>query len=299
MNQVPSDKLFAPAFRYQRLGWLFTVIVAIMVYIATFAMAAEAALSSMSLSRGENLRNHLTIEIPAVDDESATPQAERVRQALSVLRAMPGVENAEALSDADTARLLKPWIDDADLLKRLPLPTLISVARRGGETPSADDIGEKLEPVIRDARVDDHAAWLDDFSHFIGSLVLLAGFMIVLTGFALIISISLICRAVMATERDTVELLHIMGASDATIASHFQHHAWRLAFPAAIAGFLLAALSLGALMLALRHVIDPAALPMMRWAAIGLLLILVPLAAIATAVLSARLTVAKFLQPAS
>jgi cell division protein FtsX len=90
-----------------------------------------------------------------------------------------------------------------------------------------------------------------------------------------------------------------MGASDATIAGHFQHHAWRLARKAAGIGFLLAAISFAALLFALRHMIDPTALPLIRWLALGLLLILVPLAAIGTAVLSARRTVFKFLQPIS
>jgi cell division transport system permease protein len=294
-----SEQLFAPAFRYQRLGWLFTAIVAILVYLATFAMAAEAVLSSVSLSRGESLRNHMTIEIPAEGDESSTPQSERIRQAMAILRAMPEVESAVLLSDADAARLLKPWIDDPELIKKLPLPALIDVTRRAGVGLTAEDVGDKLEAVVSDAHVDDHAAWLADLSRFIGSLVFLAGFMILLTGLALVIAISLICRAVMATERDTVELLHIMGASDATIAGHFQHHAGRLARNAALAGFVLATASLAALLFALRHMIDPGVLPLLRWLALGLLLILVPLAAIGTAMLSARLTVFKFLHPIS
>ncbi|HUY68678.1 MAG TPA: hypothetical protein VMV79_05195 [Alphaproteobacteria bacterium] len=293
-----TERLFAPAFRYQRLGRLFVAITVIMVYIATFAMAAEAGLSSLGLTRGEDLQGRLTVEIPAPADESATSQDSRIDQALAVLRAVPGVARAAPLSDADIARLLKPWISDPDLIAKLPLPALIDVQRAPGAALTADALEAKLKPVAPGAQVEDQAAWLGDVAQFIKSLAVLAGVMIVLTGLALVIAIGLICRAVMATERETVTLLHIMGASDAAIAGHFQYHALRLARGAAALGFVLALLSLAALLFALRHVIDLGAMPLWREVELILLLILVPLAAIGAAVLAARHTVFALLHTA-
>src|ERR1700722_17839029 len=122
---MSAPLLFAPSFRHQKLGWLFIAIVMIMVYIATFAMAAEAALSSVTLSRNQGLANHLTIEIPAVEDESSTPQAARIKQAVAVLHAVPDVINVRPVPEEETERLLQPWIAEPELLKKLPLPALI------------------------------------------------------------------------------------------------------------------------------------------------------------------------------
>ena len=146
----------------------------------------------------------------------------------------------------------------------------------------------RLRTVVSDARVDDHAAWLADLAHLVRSLAALAGLMIALTGLALVIAIALICRAVMATERDTIELLHVMGAGDGSIARHFQSHAWRLAWPAALAGFLLAVISLGFLLFFIRHVVDLSTLQFSRWIGLVLLMIVVPCAAVMAAALSAR-----------
>jgi cell division transport system permease protein len=293
---MASHLLFAPAFRHQKLGWLFAAIVAIMVYIATFAMAAEAALSSVTLSRDEGLANHLTVEIPAVEDESSTPQAERIKQAVAVLRGIPELKDIKPVPEEETARLLAPWISEPELLKKLPLPALVDVERASGSGLTASALEDRLRTAVSDARVDDHAAWLADLAHLVRSLAALAGLMIALTGLALVIAIGLICRAVMATERDTIELLHIMGAPDRGIARHFQFHAWRLAGPAALAGFVLAVFSLGFLLFFIRHVVDISALQLARWVALGLLVILVPVAAVAAASLSARFSVLRLLQ---
>src|SRR5271154_7021430 len=111
--------VFAPAFRHRRLGWFFALLVGIMVYLASFATAAEATLSMMTVTWDRDMESRLTVEIPAVDDEASTPQPERVAQVLAVLRAMPGVERATPLSEDETARLLKPWIKQPELLKEL------------------------------------------------------------------------------------------------------------------------------------------------------------------------------------
>jgi cell division transport system permease protein len=120
--------------------------------------------------------------------------------------------------------------------------------------------------------------------------------MIALTGLALMIAIGLICRAVMATERDTVELLHVMGAADGNIARHFQSHAWRLAWPAALAGFALAVLNLVLLLFFIRHVVDLSSLQIARWFELTVLVVIVPLAAVGAAALSARYSVIRLLR---
>ncbi len=292
---MASPLLFAPAFRHQKMSWLFVLIVAIMVYIATFAMAAEAALTSLSLSRNEGLADHLTVEIPAVEDEASTSQPERIKQAIALLQATPGVKDVRALPEEETERLMSPWISDSELLKKLPLPALIDV-ERSDKSVTAAMLEDRVHPAVSDVRADDHAEWLADLAHLVGSLAALAGLMIALTGLGLVIAIGLICRAVMATERDTIELLHVMGAPDGNIARHFQFHARRLAKPAAIAGFVLAVLSLVLLLFSIRHVVDIASLQWLRWAGLAMLMITVPAAAVIAASLSARFSVLRLLQ---
>ncbi len=288
--------VFSPAFRYQHLSWFFVALVGIMVYVATFATAAEATLSAITLTWDTGVESRLTIEIPAVEDEANMPQIERVRQTLAILKAQPDIALVMPLPDDEAARLLKPWISQPELLKAIALPTLIDVERKTGSSLTAATLQDKLKNVAEDIHVDDHAAWLADMNHLVNGLALMAGLMILLTAVTLIIAVSLICRAIMATEHDTIALLHIIGADDDAIAKTFQYHARRLAGRASMVGFILALISVGILLFFLRRFADPALLQPMHWAGLAASVLVVPLAAIAMAALSARLSALKLLR---
>jgi cell division transport system permease protein len=292
-------RIFAPAFRHERLSWFFTAIVGMMVYLATFAMAAEASLSAITYVWDNSVANRLTVEIPAVDDESSTTQAERVRQTMSVLRAMPEIAQVTLVPDTETARLLKPWINQADLLKILPVPTLIDITRNPGSALTADAIEDRLKTTVKDARVDDHAAWLVDRARLVQGLGALGGLIILLTAVTLAVAVSLICRVLMANERETIALLHIMGAEDSDIAQHFQFHARSLSRPPALAGFLCAVLSAGVLLFFLRHFADPTTLQPAHWLGLMALTLLAPVIAVWIAATSARLSALKLLRSMS
>ncbi len=288
--------IFAPAFRHQRLGWLFAALIGILVYVASFAMAAEATLSAITFTWDKGMETRMTVEIPAVNDESSVSQADRVRQVTSILRAMPEVTSVTPVADEETARLLKPWISSPELLKALPMPSLIDIERKAGSSLTANAVEDLLKNTISDTHVDDHAAWLADMSHLVTGLAAIAGLMIFLTGVTLIIAVNLMCRAIMATERDTLALLHSMGAEDDDIARNFQFHAYRLAGKAAWPGFAFALLSAGILLFFLRHFANPESLRLLHWIGLGAAVFLVPLVAIWIAAVSARLSTLKLLR---
>jgi cell division transport system permease protein len=233
--------LFATSFRRQRIGSLFTAVVGFMVFAATIAVAAETALSAVTLTWDSSVKSRMTVEIPAVEDEANMSQADRVKQSLAILRAMPDVAEAVPVPDSETTRLLQPWITDPELLKSLPIPALIDVVRRAGSVLPADVVRDHLKSVVPDIKVDDHAAWLMDLARLVRGLVAIGGVMMLLAALTLGIAVSFFCRAVMSSERNTVTLLHIMGADDDDIARHFETLARRMATVPALCGFLAAA----------------------------------------------------------
>lgn len=287
---------FEPSFRHRRLGAFLSTIVGIMVFLASFVMAAEASLSAMTLLWNQDLRNRLTVEIPAMEDESAVSQPDRVKQALAIVRAMPGVAAATPVHDDEAARLLQPWIGDADLLKALPIPSLIEIERAPGSSLDAENVHQQLKPTLRDVRVDDHAEWLEDLARFVYGIAAFGGLMIALATLTLILAVSLACRAIMATEQETISLLHIMGAEDEDIALHFENHTRHLSMTAALAGFVPAMGSAAALLYFMRNFANLAILQHAHWIGLAGAVLAVPLAAIWIASLSARLSVMNYLR---
>jgi cell division transport system permease protein len=274
----------------------FAAIVCMMVFIATFATAAETALLTVSYLWGQTIETRITVEIPAVGDETSMPQAERVKQATAILRAMPGVGLVMPLSDEEVGRLLTPWFNQPELLKTLPLPTLIDVERKSGTDLSADQIQDSLKNTVSDARVDDHGAWTQDVWRLVHGLSLLGGITIFLTGITLIIAVNLICRAVMAAEHETIALLHLLGTDDKDIARHFQMQAERISSRAALLGFIAALAATAGLLFATRHIADLSTLQIGHWTALIAVTLAIPLCAIFIAARTARASVMRLIK---
>ncbi len=283
--------LFTPAFRHQNLGRFFGAIVGIMVFISSFAMAAEAVMLTAGYNWGRAMETRLTVELPAVGDEASMSQADRVKEAVSVLRALPGVGSVTPLSDDDVGRLLEPWFNAPDLLKAMPLPALIDVERKSGVALDAAGLRDALKDVVKGARVSDHGEWTQDVRRLLRGLTLLGGMTIALTVFALVMTVNLICRTVIATEHETISLLHLMGAKDIDIARHFQTQAQRIVAPASGLGFFAAMAVVGALVYSTRHIADLSVLEWGHWAGVCMASLLVPICATALAAFVARLSV--------
>jgi cell division transport system permease protein len=288
--------LFTPAFRQQHLGRSFAAIVGIMVFIASFATAAESALLTVSYLWGQTVETRLTVEIPAITDEATISQAERVKQATSILRAMPEIGLVMPLSDDDVVRLMEPWFNQGDLLKSLPLPTLIDVERKHGTNISAEQIETEIRKAVGDARVDDHGAWTQDVWRLVRGLSIIGGVTIALTGITLIIAVSLICRAVMAAEHETISLLHLLGTDDKDIAHHFQLQAERISLRAASVGFLIALAVTGVLLYVTRHIADLSTLEIHHWVGLVTAAFLVPVCAVGITAITTRLSVMRLIK---
>ncbi len=288
--------LFTPAFRHQHLGRSFGAIVGIVVFIASFATVAEAVLLTAGHLWERSATSTLTVQIPALGDEAAMPQADRIKQAASILRSMPGVSRVALLSDTEVRRLLEPWFSKPDMLKVLPLPSLIDIERKPGAKLSAGDIQKALKNSISDARVDDHGIWEKDVGRLVSGLTILGGLMILLTGLSLIITVSLICRAVMASERDTITLLHLIGTDDKDIASHFEMQAMHISSRAAATGFLAALAALAVLLFATRSLADFSPLRFEHWMALSFAALLVPFCAVFIATATARISIMRLIK---
>ncbi len=290
------DNLFATAFRQQRLGLMFAAIMAIMVYLATLALAAQISIAKMAFVWSHDLQGSFTIEIPPSPSDAPKAQVERTQKIVSALRTLPGVAEVMPLSDEETAQLLKPWINEPAVLRSLPLPVLIDVRMGAQQTIEANVLQDKLAAIAPEAQVNNHAEELAPLQHLIQGFGVLGGLMIVLTSFTLIITISLICRAAMAVQRETLDLLHLIGTVNTDIACQFQFHTCRLAWPAAVGGFVLALLTAGLLLVLYGHFgPQPPAFNVSWLVSIGIMA-LVPVAAVIVAVVTARYSVLSLLK---
>lgn len=272
-------------------GWLtgpMPWVIAIMMFLTVLAAAGGLGLRAAAASLGDDLGGRVTVQIVQANPDSREAQA---HAALATLGRLPGLRSAERVSDAAIGALLEPWLGTEGLGGELPLPALIDVTMADDGADHAPAITAALRAVAPDARVDDHARSLAPLTGLIGALKWLALALVLLMAAATASAVVLAARAALNTHRATIDVMHLLGATDVQIARLFQR---RIALDALFGGVI--GLVCGAAVLWLigqrmgelgSELLGTAALPTGSW----VLLALLPVAAMLLAMLTARLTV--------
>jgi len=197
-------------------------VIAIMIALTVVAAASALALRHAAQAASADLEGGVTVQIV-----SAAP-AQRQRQAdaaLAVLAHAPGVVSAKAVPQDQLDALVEPWLgtragDDVD---DLPIPALIDVRLAGTATPARlDGLRKALAATAPAARIDAQASWLSPVFRAINALQWAAGGLIALFAFATVSAVLLASRNALGTHRETIEIVHMLGATDVQIARVFQ-----------------------------------------------------------------------------
>jgi cell division transport system permease protein len=273
-------------------------IVALMVYLASLALAGTLVVRYAVMRLDRELAGTLTVELPAASsgrDDGATDAA------LKVLRGTPGVTRADAFDAKRTAALLEPWLGTAIDTADLPLPRLIDVQIEPRAGVDLAALRERLAAAVPGAQLDDHGRWLNRVLRTALAIEIVAGMVVALVGLAAVLAVIFATRTGLAVHYGIVEVLHLIGARDGYIARQFERHALRLGIKGGLAGLALAVLTLvgmaaaatqvGALDDAVR-VLPALSAPAIEW----VLLLLLPVAAGLVAMLTARITVLRALK---
>jgi len=284
---VPQARLSGP------MPW----VIAIMVLLTAIAAAAGLALGNLATQASADLAGGVTVQVVNASPGQRSRQA---NDALAALRETPGVAQVRLVPAAEVDALLEPWLgtqvtgggDDA-----LPVPALID-ARLDGPADAAalDRIRARLARVAPDARVNAQAGWLEPVFAALDALRWLAVALIALLALTTMAAVLLAARTALDSHRDTIEIVHMLGGTDAQIARVFQRS---IAIDAAAGGALGLALAV-AVIVALGRRFDALGSGLAGGAGLGwadwLLLALVPLAGVALATLTARAAVLRALR---
>jgi cell division transport system permease protein len=284
---VPQPRLSGP------MPW----VIAIMVALTIIAAAAGLALRNTADAAAAELRGGVTVQIVEASPEARSRQAQ---EAVRRLGRMPDVQSVRLVPQAELAGLIEPWLGtevgsgDAEAI---PVPALIDARLSGAVTPKRlAAIQQALRTVAPAARVDAQSSWLKPVFAAIESLQWLAIALVLLLALALAAAVLLAVRSSLGTNRGTIEIVHLLGGTDAQIARVFQRSVGIDAAGGGLLGLVLALVVV--LFLARRFgslgagLVDQGALGWQDWAT----LCLVPVIAVLLAMLTARLTVMRTLR---
>lgn len=222
-------------------GGILPWVIAVMVYLCSMATATGLGIYNAAEDWSADLNNTATIQIVQADREQRQRQAQA---ALTLLQATPGVATAIILSDDDLRGLLEPWLGTGNVSDDLPVPALIAVELLPGVQLNLDALRAQLAAVAPDARLDDHQQWIGELSRTAGAIGAAAILAVLLIVFATVAIVVFGAQSRLASHRENIEIIHLMGAEDDVIAQEFRYRFMFYGVRGGIIGFAVAVASL-------------------------------------------------------
>ena len=267
-------------------------VIAIMMFLTVLAAAAGLGLAGAATRLHDQIGSRVTIQVVEANPQVRQQQAQA---AVAAVRPLPGVIDVRQVPQEEIQDLLEPWIGAGGLEGDLPVPALIDVDLTAEGRAGLDRMRAVIAAVAPAARVDDNAQWLAPLASLIGALKWLAAGLVILMVGATAATVVLAARAALDTHRGTIEILHLMGATDVQVARLFQRRIALDALFGGLVGFILAGMvliAIGRRVSALgSELLGSAAIPPLGWA----VLLSLPAFGVILAMLVARLTILRAL----
>jgi len=274
-------------------------VLAILMLLTLLAAAAGLSLARAANGIGGAIAGRVTVQIVTANPEVRSQQAQRIRRAAA---AQPFVRAARAVPREEVAATLGRWFGtsgggDDPVVASLPLPELVDIDLVAGSGAAAQTrLRALIERTAPGARMIPHAEWLGPVANTIRTLAWVAAALVILMALASAAVVIMTARAALGTHYATIEMLHLIGATDQQVCRLFQR---RIAIDSAY-GIMFGALVAVVLMAVIGWQLTGVTSGLGASAELGIggwiFLALLPLLAIALAALTARVTLLRALK---
>jgi cell division transport system permease protein len=215
-----------------------TMVVSIMCCLACLTVGAVYMINKSADAWLRDIASEVTVQIEAGKANSSN---ENLQKVIGFLEQQPGISDVQVMSAEQSAELLKPWLGDTANLENLPIPRLLAIEIERDSSPDFAAIRDQLSKQFNGVTLDDHRQWQQQIqsvtrSFALGGLGILA--LVAAATTAIIITAT---RSAMASNREIVEVLHFVGATDRFIAHEFEKNFLRLGIRGGIVGAVVAA----------------------------------------------------------
>lgn len=212
------------------LGWLFAApaerrligatsrraptpwVIAVMSFSIMLIAASGLALANTASALGRAIEARYALEVPA---GSTNPES-----LVAAVRALPGVTDANLVSEQAMRQTLERWLGPAAQSRDLPVPALIDFDV--GPGADATTIAHRLQGLAPDAHLSAHRDSIAPLLHSINLLEGVAFGLVGLLSAAAAAAVVLAARGALDTHRFTIDVMHGIGATDLQVTHLFQ-----------------------------------------------------------------------------
>lgn len=284
-------------------GRTLLLLITIMAFLSAVTLGGVVLVQKSAIAWSADVGRELTIQIRPVEGEV---MESNLRTAVSLAQSTPGIANARALTLEESQALLEPWLGAGLDLSAIAIPRLIVVQIADPMQADIEQLERNLQ-AIKGASLDTHAAWRQQLNTMAGTVVVSGLLVLGLIGVATVLAIIFATRGAMASNREIVDVLHFIGASNKFIAGEFQGRFLSIGLQGGLLGAVLSVLFFALVGTAAGSVLPSEATAqvgflfgqfVLGWDGLFGVLMVVPVIAALTAVTS-RLTVRRYLSEAS
>ena len=216
---LPTRKGAAPIVPEKSVaGRTLLLLITIMSFLSAVTLGGVVLVQKSAIAWSADVGREVTIQLRPVDGEVMETS---LRTAVSLAQSTPGVASARALSVEESQDLLEPWLGAGLDLTAIEIPRLVVVQLADVVDADIEGLQRNLGSV-EGASLDTHAAWRQQLNTMSGTIVLSGLLVLILIGAATVLAIIFATRGAMATNREIVDVLHYIGASNKFIAGEVQ-----------------------------------------------------------------------------
>ena len=209
------------------------VAMTVMCYLACLAIGALVLITRAVDDWSSDISGEVTVQIRPTDETEMKTKLAAVAVVLDETR---GVTGYKILAKEAGAKLLEPWLGNAGILDQLPVPRLVAVTIDQKAPPDFVALEKALKAGAKGVSLDTHRRWQDELNRMGDSLVRLGVGVLVLVTLSAIALVIFASRTALDANRQVVEVLHFVGASDPFIARQVQWQFLRAGLQAGLVG---------------------------------------------------------------
>jgi cell division transport system permease protein len=214
-------------------GRSLTLVITIMCFLACLTAAAVYMINQSADAWLKDIASEVTVQ---VEPQENADVEKTIKDVSEFLAKQTGIVSVSPMTVENSSDLLEPWLGKTDILKSLPVPRLIAIEIDRASPPDIDVVRKGLAEQFKGASLDDHRRWQQQIrtvtrSFALGGLAILL--LVAAATTAIIVSAT---KSSMASNKEIVEVLHFVGATDRYIAREFEKHFLRLGIRAGFVG---------------------------------------------------------------
>ncbi len=205
----------------------------VMCYLACLAIGALVLITRAVDDWSSDIGGEVTVQVRPTDEAEMVAKLKIVAD---ILDQTQGVKSYKIMAKEAGAKLLEPWLGNAEILDQLPVPRLVAVVIDKENPPDFEALEKMLRSGANGVSLDTHKRWQSELNRMGTALVRLGAGVLILVTLSAIALVIFASRTALDANRQVVEVLHFVGASDRFIAWQVQWQFLRAGLQSGLVG---------------------------------------------------------------